>query len=222
MESRSEYSIKDEQGTKNKEQRTSNNDPLIDSAIISFQHNLEKLRQLVPVKNICMHGSPRSKYDNRDLWKKYNYRDFGIIGEPYFDMDFDDVFYLTDTGRRWDGWKVSVRDKVPQQERWVGEGLVFRSTHDIIRAIETAKGARDLSGSTRLTTQSRLTSNDLSLAPLAVPTSDFPTSASASWLTQQIHSVFNNFAHQRVRSIKILFPKRMWFNSAIDTPTDTH
>jgi len=119
------------------------NEPLIDAAIISFQHNLEKLRQLVPVKTICMHGSPRSKYDNRDLWKKYNYRDFGIIGEPYFDMDFDDVFYLTDTGRRWDGWKVSVRDKVPQQERWIAEGLVFGSTNDIIASLQTAKFARE-------------------------------------------------------------------------------
>ena len=64
------------------------------------------------VKTICMHGSPLSKWDNRDLWKKYDYRDFGIIAEPYFDVDFDEVFYLTDTGRRWDGDKVSVRDKV--------------------------------------------------------------------------------------------------------------
>ena len=115
------------------------NEPLIDTAILSFQNNLEKLRQLVPVSTICMHGSPRSKYDNRDLWKKYDYRDFGIIGEPYFDMDFDDVFYLTDTGRRWDGWKVSVRDKVPQQERWIEQGLVFGSTNDIIKKVESEK-----------------------------------------------------------------------------------
>ena len=56
---------------------------------------------LSPVKTICMHGSPLSKWDNRDLWKRYNYRDFGIIAEPYFDLDFDEVFYITDTGRSW-------------------------------------------------------------------------------------------------------------------------
>ena len=115
------------------------NDPLLVAAIASFTNNLEKLRQLVPVKTICMHGSPRSKYDNRDLWKKYDYRDFGILGEPYFDVDFDDVFYLTDTGRRWDGWKVSIRDKVPQQERWVKEGLVFGSTFDILKRVVSEK-----------------------------------------------------------------------------------
>jgi len=63
-----------------------------------------------------MHGSPLSKWDNRDLWKRYNYRDFGIIGEPYFDVNFDKVLYLTDTGRRWDGEGVSVRDKVTSVE----------------------------------------------------------------------------------------------------------
>ena len=115
----------------------------IDAAILSFQHNLEKLRRLVPVNTICMHGSPRSRYDNRDLWKIYDYRDFGILGEPYFDVDFNEMFYLTDTGRRWDGWKVSVRDKVPQQETWIKQGLVFRSTHDIIAALETTKPERD-------------------------------------------------------------------------------
>ena len=46
----------------------------------------------------------------------YDYRDYGIIAEPYFDVDFDEVFYLTDTGRRWDGDSVSVRDKVLKKE----------------------------------------------------------------------------------------------------------
>jgi hypothetical protein len=41
---------------------------------------------------------------------------------------------LTDTGRRWDGWKTSIRDKVPQQEAWAKHGLVFHSTYDIIKA----------------------------------------------------------------------------------------
>ena len=52
------------------------------------------------------------------------------------DTDFSTTLYLTDTGRRWDGYKMSVRDKVPgQQERWEKEGLVFHKTDDIIHAI---------------------------------------------------------------------------------------
>ena len=81
-------------------------------AIDDFRLNLEKLRKLYPVKTICMHCSPLSKWNNRDLWEKYDYRDFGIIAESYFDVDFKEVLYLTDTGRRWDGERVSVRDKV--------------------------------------------------------------------------------------------------------------
>ena len=33
-----------------------------------------------------MHGSPLSKWDNWDLWEKFDYRDYGIIAEPYFDL----------------------------------------------------------------------------------------------------------------------------------------
>ena len=111
-------------------------------AIESFQRNLEKLRRLVPVSTICMHGSPRSKYDNRDLWKKYDYRDYGIIGEPYFDVDFNEMFYLTDTGRRWDGWKVSIRDKIPQQKEWINQGLVFRNTREIIEILKSLESKK--------------------------------------------------------------------------------
>lgn len=94
-----------------------------------FKNNLEKLQKLVPVSTICMHGSPMSKYDSKDLWKKHHYKDLGIIGEPYFDVNFNEVFYLTDTGRKWDGMNVSVRDKVKSSYT-----QIFHSTNDIIKA----------------------------------------------------------------------------------------
>lgn len=114
-------------------------DEHINLAWDDFRYNLDRLRKLVPVTTICMHGSPRSKFDNKAIWEKYDYKKLGIIGEPYFDVDFDEVFYLTDTGRRWDGWKTSVRDKVPHQEDWNRQGLVFHSTQDIIDTIEKKK-----------------------------------------------------------------------------------
>ena len=83
-----------------------------------------------------MHGAPTSKYDGKDLWKKYDYKALGIIGEPYFDIDFSTLFYLTDTGRMWDGYKVSVRDKIPvYQDIWTKEGKIYHSSNDIISAI---------------------------------------------------------------------------------------
>lgn len=109
----------------------------IDAAYRDFCSNLEKLRDIVPVKSICMHGSPKSKWDSKDIWKKYDYHQLDVVFEPYFDVDFSKTFYLTDTGRRWDGYKVSVRDKIPvYQDNWVNQGLVYHSTDDIIRAIK--------------------------------------------------------------------------------------
>ena len=128
----------------------------VDEAYVEFCRKLEIFRKLVPIKTICMHGSPLSKYDNRSIWQKYNYKDLGIIGEPYFDIDFNKVLYLTDTGRRWNGDKVSFRDKVSDNFRHVGsdqaydirnqkltqnsklktQNLTFRSTKDIITAAE--------------------------------------------------------------------------------------
>lgn len=108
----------------------------IDNAYTEFCRNLEKFRQLYPVKTICMHGSPKSSLDSKDLWTKYDYKKLGLIGEPYFDVDFGKVFYITDTGRRWDGFNVSIRDKIPvHQDRWKKEGLVFHSTDEIIAAV---------------------------------------------------------------------------------------
>jgi hypothetical protein len=89
---------------------------LVKLAIESFENNLARLRELVPVKTICMHGSPMSRWDSRLLWKYYDYHDFGVVSEPYFDINFNDVLYLTDTGRRWDGGLVSVRDKAQSSE----------------------------------------------------------------------------------------------------------
>ena len=85
----------------------------IDLAWVQFQEVLKKLRKLVKVSTICMHGSPKIKNMTiRMFGKKYDYKSLDLIGEPYYDIDFDKVLYNTDTGRRWDGHKVSVRDKV--------------------------------------------------------------------------------------------------------------
>jgi hypothetical protein len=116
----------------------------MERALDLFQKNLAKLRELAPIKTACMHGSPLSKYDNRNLWQKFDYHDFGIIGEPYFDIDFSEVLYLTDTGRRWDGEGVSIRDKVVSSEKLVvsskkketANKLKLHSTMDIINALK--------------------------------------------------------------------------------------
>jgi hypothetical protein len=104
----------------------------IDKAYDEFCRNLEKFRKIHPVETICMHGSPLSKYDNKKIWEKYDYRKLGIIGEPYFDTDFNEFAYFTDTGRRWNAVNVSVRDRVESKYNFN-----FRSTFELIRAVES-------------------------------------------------------------------------------------
>lgn len=100
-------------------------------AIKHFKTWLDYFRKFYPVKTICMHGSPYSKLDNKDLWINYDYKNYNIIGEPYFDTDFNSVFYLTDTGRCWDGEKFSVRDKA--KTSFIEK---YHTTKEIISAIK--------------------------------------------------------------------------------------
>ena len=116
-----------------------------EKAFLHFQQQLAYFRQFYPVRTTCMHGAPTSQWDGRELWKQYDYRSVNIIGEPYFDMDFSEVLYLTDTGRCWDGYNVSVRDKIPvYQDEWVKQGLVYHTTNDLIRAIQVGQTPRRL------------------------------------------------------------------------------
>lgn len=104
----------------------------LNKGIEDFEKNLANLRKLAPVSTICMHGSPMSKYDSKDLWKTFSYSDYQITGEPYFDVNYDAIFYITDTGRKWDGHTSSVRDRVETNLT-----QTFHSTCDIINAINS-------------------------------------------------------------------------------------
>lgn len=108
-----------------------NENKLIDLAYESFCKNLELFRKNFDIKTVCMHGSPRSKYDNKLIWKKYDYKKLGIIGEPYYDIDFNEFAYFTDTGRRWNGHKYSVRDKVDSKYNFD-----FKATREIIENVD--------------------------------------------------------------------------------------
>lgn len=108
----------------------------LEAAYDDFCIHLDELRRLVPVRTACAHGSPRSPWNSQDIWNQYDYHTLGIEHESMIDTDFSTTLYLTDTGRQWDGYRVAVRDKVPQyQEDWNKAGLAFHSTDDIIHAI---------------------------------------------------------------------------------------
>ena len=103
----------------------------LDKAFIHFSENLQKLRQVAPVSTIVMHGSPLSKWDSKLIWSKHDFTELDVIAEPYLSLDFDKVLYLTDTGRRWDGNKVSIRDEVKSKF-----DFDISSTLDLIKEFE--------------------------------------------------------------------------------------
>jgi hypothetical protein len=99
-------------------------------AIGLFRSGLDKFKAICEVQTICMHGRPFSKYDNRDLWNAYDFRDFGIIGEAYLSAG-KDLNYFSDTGRSWSNHN-SIRDYIPGNE----ENFTAESTSDLVRLIE--------------------------------------------------------------------------------------
>ncbi len=105
-----------------------------EKAIASFEKNIAKLREIVPITTICMDGRPMSKYNNLDLWKYYDYKDYGIDIEPYLDIDFNKVLYITDTGRGWNLLKYNVRDKVRNPFNYHD-----KTTSELIKDIEVGK-----------------------------------------------------------------------------------
>lgn len=81
-------------------------------AIVLFEKHLTALRNYAVINTIAMHGRPLSKHDNRDLWNRYDYKEYGIIGEAFLSIDYTEVYYFTDTGRNWSHDSVNLRDTV--------------------------------------------------------------------------------------------------------------
>lgn len=106
----------------------------VPKAIESFGRNLEYFRQYYPVKTVCMHGSSSSRFDNREIWNQVQLADYGLIGEPYLSFDFNQVYYLTDTGYAWDGGKFAVRDKVDSPF-----SLTFHRTDQVVEAVRNGQ-----------------------------------------------------------------------------------
>src|SRR5690606_29556250 len=59
-----------------------------------------------------------------------------------FDLDFNRTFYLTDTGRRWNGSAVSIRDKPANFNPCTNPDFLkinYQSTNDVIRGVESCE-----------------------------------------------------------------------------------
>jgi hypothetical protein len=132
-------------------------------AIILFEHNLNKFKPFCDVKTIAQHGSPlignlnatslSGVYEilkkilkgdkvfttqiNADIWKKYNFKDFGIIGEAYISVDFKNIFYISDTAMCWNN-KYRLKDVTGNKSSNFRE-INIKTTNDIIDIIQNKK-----------------------------------------------------------------------------------
>jgi len=100
-------------------------------AIEIFKRELDELRKLCDIKTICMHGNSRTEWDNRDLWRIYDFREFGIIGEAYLSVDFSKIVYFSDTARTWNP-KYKVKD-IPMNPA----NPIIDKTDELIKLIKT-------------------------------------------------------------------------------------
>jgi hypothetical protein len=111
----------------------------LEKALELFGRELAVFKEVIDIKTVSMHGNPLTQWDNRDLWRKYDVRDFGILGEAY--LSFHDIVYLTDTGRTWSP-AYKVKDMLPQDAKGEGQRAPapkVHSTDDIIKLIETGQ-----------------------------------------------------------------------------------
>ena len=107
-----------------------------DEAIKLFEKDLNALRKISKIKTICMHGSSLSKWDNKDLWKRFEFRDFNLIGEGYLSIDFNNLVYLSDTGGTWDNLKYRIKEIVDSNKTKMVD---VKTTDDVIGLLDGGK-----------------------------------------------------------------------------------
>jgi len=101
-----------------------------------FEQELRQFREVVPVTSICMHGRPLSPYDNRSLWRQYDYRACGLVGEAYLSLPAGWA-YFSDTGRCWDD-RSNIRDRLANNAA-AGLELQLSGTGDLCRLITAGR-----------------------------------------------------------------------------------
>lgn len=97
-----------------------------------FEKELEKLREVVNVETVCMHGNPLTDYDNRDMWRQNSFEKYDLLGEPYLSIDYTKMKYYSDTGRTWNDGKFKIKDQLITE---TDEKIQISSTEELIDLI---------------------------------------------------------------------------------------
>lgn len=105
-----------------------------------FEMELAQFRVITPVETIAMHGSPLSRYDNRALWNRYDYKQYDLLGEAYLDIDYTQIGYITDAGRSWAAKQTNLRDR--PLEKNILQLPAVHTTVQLIELIQSKKYPR--------------------------------------------------------------------------------
>jgi hypothetical protein len=104
-------------------------------AIDMFKEELSRFRGVVPVETVSMHGSSVFPWDNRDIWRHHNLEDYNLLGEVYLSVNYENVYYFSDTGRSWDAGRYNVRDNVEGRK----PEDVVRTTDDLMNFLSEVR-----------------------------------------------------------------------------------
>lgn len=112
----------------------------VEAARDSFRENLDRLRELVTVDTVCMHGNPLTPHDNRDMWGDIQvFDEYDLVGEAYLSMDFGDVDYYSDTGRNWRDGALKIHDHTIGDD---GKTVQVGTTPELIELLGSAERVR--------------------------------------------------------------------------------
>ena len=92
-------------------------------------YTFKNMIRLIPT--ILSGGKVFTSYSNFELWDRFSFEEFGIIGDAYKSIDFTNFLYLSDTGRSWNN-KYKRFDKVNSQ---INQGFNIKTSDDLIKVI---------------------------------------------------------------------------------------
>ena len=98
-----------------------------------FSEHLGRLRRLVDIQTIAMHGSPLSRFNNLDMWRQCSLSQYGLQADAFLTVDYTGVPYFTDTGRCWGAGAANLRDK---PETANPPPVTVRSTRDLVAYVQ--------------------------------------------------------------------------------------
>lgn len=136
-----------------------------DKAIRLFETELNKFKNVSNVKTIAQHGGPLRSglnvvtlsgifgiiknifqqnnifdhWESKNLWKKYDFKKYCIIGEVYLSINYSEVAYLSDTNRTWVDTSYRLKDYVEKNdENGSGINIKIKNTDELIENVKNS------------------------------------------------------------------------------------